>query len=293
MPRVEFEFLSRIAGRRLLVIGDAMLDTRIDGLQRGLSGDETPVVQVRSRVESPGGAANAACAAARLGGRVELIAGIGLDPAGDRLRKHVAAARVHAEWRVTPTTTTKTRVRAGGVDLVRFDVEDFIPIGAGDLWPAVDAVLVADYGKGVVDAAVCGRVFGLGVPVVFDPKRLPLAAMRGAAAVTPSWSDARVMVGGNDEDVAPTWIAALPATAVIITRGEDGLIRHRDADPDWVVPSAAGYVADAVGAGDALAAALALGLAAGMSVDETIPHAVAAAADAISSDRRWIEIGRG
>src|SRR4051794_11636180 len=157
-----------MAGRRVLVVGEAMLDTYLIGSSTRLSREApVPVVAVDDRIDAAGGAANSAANLRALGARVEFLSVIGADDEADRLRGALRQARVPDHDVLTAPgrrTLAKQRVLAGEQMLVRFDsgttgplsaeIEDeFIDRLVGAI-PGVDAILVSDYGYGVLGGRV-------------------------------------------------------------------------------------------------------------------------------------------
>jgi D-beta-D-heptose 7-phosphate kinase/D-beta-D-heptose 1-phosphate adenosyltransferase len=282
--------VAALAGRRLLVVGDVMLDEYVAGDARRVCPEApVPVVEARDRWSVPGGAANAAANAAALGGSVTLGGATGDDRAAGELARAVRAGGVDPAGLVADParpTTAKLRVLARGQQVIRLDTESLAPLGgeaaeqlaawaersAGD----ADAVLLSDYGKGVVGEGLARRVIAAaaraGRPVVVDPKGRCAARYRGAAVVKPNLSELADLTG-MPVDALPEVLAAgvrladgLPGTAVLVTRGPEGMALFRaGAEPALLPAAPRRRVFDVTGAGDTAAAALALALAAGLA----------------------------
>ena len=128
MQRELDEVVANWRGRRVLVVGDVMLDEYIWGGVRRISPEApVPVVELQERTWVPGGAGNAAANAASLGAVVELVGVIGADEPGQRLAAGLAAAGVDVAGLVVDAdrpTTTKTRIMARQQQLLRLDHED-------------------------------------------------------------------------------------------------------------------------------------------------------------------------
>ena len=125
LPRERLQaLLSTAATQRVAIVGDAMLDVYLRGDVDRISPEApVPVVRVRERKDALGGAANVAQNVAALGARCALVAAVGNDVAGDRLREMLRAigADPSAVVPVDRPTTTKTRVLARSQQVVRFD----------------------------------------------------------------------------------------------------------------------------------------------------------------------------
>ena len=298
--------VAALAGRRLLVIGDVMLDEYVAGDARRVCPEApVPVVEADRRWAVPGGAANAAANAAALGGRVLLSGATGDDPAAAALARAAEAAGVEPAGLVTDPerpTTTKLRVLARGQQVIRVDTETRAGVGPGPAarlvaWaertvPVIDAVLVSDYGKGVFEGDLAARVIGAarraGRPVVVDPKGTDPNRYRGATVVKPNAAELGDLTGRAVRTVAELMSAGqrladdLAGPAVLVTRGADGMALFRAGHPARAL--AAGptrRVFDVTGAGDTAAATLALALGAGLSVETAARVANAAAGVAV------------
>jgi D-beta-D-heptose 7-phosphate kinase/D-beta-D-heptose 1-phosphate adenosyltransferase len=294
--------VASLAGHRLLVIGNVMLDEYVAGDARRVCPEApVPVVEAADRWAVPGGAANAAANATALGGQVVLGGVTGDDRAAADLARAARAAGVDPAGLVADParpTTAKLRVLARGQQVIRVDTESAAPLPVGPAealagWAeraaaGADAVLVSDYGKGAVAGAVAARVIAAarraGRPVVVDPKGADPGRYRGATVVKPNRSELGDLTGWPvrtaDEVVrAGTRLAdGLPGTAVLVTLGPDGMALFRAGSPPVGLPAVpARRVYDVTGAGDTVAAALVLALAAGLGVEVAARVANAAA----------------
>ena len=289
MTRTYSDLIGRIAGRRILVLGDLMLDEYLWGDVRRISPEAPiPIVAVKRRSCAPGGAANAAANVASLGGVVRLAGVVGGDPAGHRLREVLSARGIAIDGvRADPgrITTAKTRVVAHHQHVVRVDEEQTSPLDSATedallAWaevelPRADACILSDYGKGVVSRRVAERFIQMarsaGKPIVVDPKGIDFAKYRGATLVKPNFDEARLAAGDPHADLAAVsrhLLGLLEGCAVLVTRGADGMTLFRRDEPPFTIASTAREVFDVTGAGDTVAAVLALALAAGASPTE-------------------------
>jgi len=282
------------AGLRVVVIGDLIADEYILGRVARVSREAPVLILEYSATQVvPGGAGNAAANVAALGGRVTLVTLVGRDDAGRRVREALPSG-VSRRGLLTPAgfqTPVKTRILAGGVhsakqQVVRIDrmspsritAADRAAIGKAALAaiPSADAVLMSDYGSGIVTPAL-GRAVGSaarrrGIPVLVD-SRYALTKFRGLTACAPNESEVEAALGVDLSDSLRTLEAAGRALlaqtrmrAVIITRGSRGMAVF---EPDQPTVHLSIYgsdeIADVTGAGDTVMAALTLAMAAGAS----------------------------
>ena len=292
-----------MSARRLVVVGDAMLDRDLDGEVSRLSPD-APVPVVDDPVETvrPGGAGLAAALAAGDGEQVTLVTALAPDPPGGELLSALESRGIEViDVGLAGTTPEKVRVRTRGMPLLRLDRGGAPPgrVGAAtrrvlDALSSADAVLVSDYGRGVSAEpalrAALGRV-SRDVPVVWDPHPRGAEPVGGAAIVTPNGREAAGFAPEpKDEDGIEAAIARArvlrrrwSADNVCVTLGERGaLIVGEDPQPIVVAatPAAGG---DPCGAGDRFASRAAALMAAGAEPGGAVRGAVAAAAEFVAS----------
>jgi D-beta-D-heptose 7-phosphate kinase/D-beta-D-heptose 1-phosphate adenosyltransferase len=279
-------------GRRVLVLGDVMLDEFVWGRVSRISPEApVPVVRVTHQSFHLGGAGNVAAGVRSLGGLCALAGAVGQDPGGARVREALAAAGVESRLvDLAPgrPTTVKTRIVAHSQQVVRADREDATDVPAGVEAALVEAVrrelaacaalVISDYEKGVVTASLLKRVLPLarrrGVPVLVDPKVRHFRLYRGVSVVTPNQLETEQATGmrlrgpGELQAAGRRVLALLGCRAVLVTRGEHGLTLFERGRAPLHVPAAAREVFDVTGAGDTVIATLALALAAGASLPE-------------------------
>lgn len=293
----------RIAGRRIAVLGDLMLDEHVHGTASRLSPEApVPVVQVTSRTLHPGGAANVAMNIAALSGEVELAGVTGEDEAAALLRKSLPDTVRTSAVLALPSrcTSRKTRVLADGYHhIVRFDEEVREGLDAGGqqrLWQKLEPVIagcetlvLSDYAKGVLTAEICGLAIAkarkLGIPVVVDPKDSDFTKYKGATVITPNFKEAaaaaaKLSPGIAADDVAAIGRALLTAygTALVLTLGAKGMsVFPGEGEAAVHIPARARRVYDVTGAGDTVVAVLAMALAAGLPLAEAAAMSTEAA----------------
>lgn len=275
---------------KVLVAGEALLDSSVRGNAGRLALEApVPVVDVHTRFERPGGAANVAVNAARLGASVELVSVIGQDLEGDTLvdilrGEGVAADRVNRSG--LRSTLLKRRVYAESQLVVRYDQgsshpidresEDLLLSALEGLCPQVDLVILSDYGHGVLTRNVLHRLAALQKKrpciLVADTRRLEDYRGLPLAAIRPSYPSALEMLegdtGGGDllrklGEAGERILRRLDTQMVTITLDDNGaLVLDRDT-PIYRTYAARMPFNRVFGAGDAFICGLALSLAAG------------------------------
>jgi D-beta-D-heptose 7-phosphate kinase / D-beta-D-heptose 1-phosphate adenosyltransferase len=300
--------IPRLRGKRIGVLGDLMLDRYLWGIASRLSPEAAvPVVDFAGQGDCLGGAGNVAANLAALGARVEAFGVIGKDAEGEALRKCLRAAGVGDKGVPSErgrVTTLKTRVIARHHQIVRIDRERGEALGAlteekvlRSLFTSLrhlDALVLSDYDKGLITDALADRVLSaahqLKVPVFVKPKTSRLYAYRGARAIVCNAKEAWfIRALGNEkslEEAGRALLAHFGSSAVVITRGENGMSIFEEASPRHVNIPATSFevtyarvgqpgmergatgrqVFDVTGAGDTVLSVLALAVAAGASL---------------------------
>jgi D-beta-D-heptose 7-phosphate kinase / D-beta-D-heptose 1-phosphate adenosyltransferase len=282
--------LSALVGKRVAVIGDAMLDGYLFGRVSRISPESpVPVVEVEREEHGLGGAANVAKCLVALGARVRLCATVGADAAGELLLQEARGLKVDVSGVLRDAsrpTTVKQRVVAQRQQMLRLDRESrttpdaklerrlLAKVRAAVRW--ADAVILSDYAKGLLTPAICrAAIASAGKrPVVVDPKTAAWERFRGATVFKPNRHDVRVRTGRDVANDAEAGRAAreilrdLRLRHVLITRGEHGLtLASRNGHGSlWTLAARRHEVYDVTGAGDVVSATLALALAAGTGI---------------------------
>ncbi|MHA7262730.1 PfkB family carbohydrate kinase [Arthrobacter sp. TMN-37] len=283
---------------RVLVIGDVLLDADLSGAAERLSPDApVPVVDVDTVLRRAGGAGLVARMLQRDGHDTELVTVLSDDGAAALLRAELDGITVTAGPSGAPTPV-KTRVRAAGHPIVRFD-EGCAPAPVPACTPQMAAALeraevivVADYGRGLMGNPDLRRALSRQVgrvPVVWDPHPSGADPVPGATAVTPNFGEAVRFAGVGGERTAAAAEAAdrlrsrWQARAVVVTLGERGALVSADGALPQAIPAPAIAAPDPCGAGDRFAATLAVALARGKPLDAAAQEAVRAAAAFLSA----------
>ncbi len=286
--------LKEAEGKRLLVIGDLMLDEFVWGKVGRISPEApVPVVEVTGESFYPGGAANVARNIREFARDVAVIGLVGRDDSGLRLRQLLheqgidTAALVHD---ADVGTIVKTRIVARHQQVVRVDREVIAPLAAvhvasvtasvRQLLPSIDAVIFEDYGKGflgselvqsvVRDAQAAGKI------VTADPNPRHAVDWSGTTAVKPNRSEAFAAAGvlAHDENVPPEkdddlfkvgaiLLEKWKTNLVLITLGEDGMMLFQKNEKAHHISTKARQVFDVSGAGDTAIALFTLALVSG------------------------------
>ena len=292
MPRAErrelLRTIARFTGRRVLVVGDLMLDQYIRGSVNRISPEApVPIVRVTGETFIPGGAGNVVSNLAALGARVSVVGVVGEDEAGRRLLgqfrgKGVAVDGVCVD--VDRLTTQKCRVVAERQQAVRYDRETTGPLSHAtetrlfasltDELAQAEAVILSDYGKGVIGPKLLSRAIQGSrrrkIPVTVDPKPEHFRRYRGVTCVTPNTAEAwacmrREPRPGQDAllELGRNILKTLRSRSVLITRGPDGMSLFEAGGKVTNIPTVAREVFDVSGAGDTVISAFTLALAAG------------------------------
>ena len=305
-------FAKALRGRRIGVAGDFMLDRYVWGSAARLSPEApVPVVDFANESQVLGGAGNVARNLAALGAAVFPFGAVGQDEDGRAIRSCLVEAGMTAKGMVEDAsriTTVKTRIVARHQQIVRVDRERREPLGRAledrlvraikAALPRLDALVVSDYDKGVVSDSLADRVLmechRRGVPALVKPKTSRLFAYRGASLVVCNSKEAGFFVTRSLDDddsveqAGRALLAHFGCSAVVITRGPDGLNVFEDTSPKGFHVSATSseisyarvgqagvdrsahgrQVFDVTGAGDTVLSVLALAVAAHMPIRE-------------------------
>ncbi|MDB5564083.1 MAG: bifunctional heptose 7-phosphate kinase/heptose 1-phosphate adenyltransferase [Tardiphaga sp.] len=305
----DFDTLSHaIARQTVLCVGDLMLDEFVYGDVSRISPEApAPVIAVQRSEINIGGAGNVARNIAALGAKCIFVGLIGEDDAGRTLTDALAQeSLIEAILIEDPERPTTRKVRFVSehfsTHMLRADWELAAPASAAieqklidtivPLLARADIVLLSDYAKGVLTARVIRNVIDaakkLGKRVIVDPKSANLAIYRGATLLTPNrkeFAEATRSRADSDASIATAAQEAMilaDCEAMLVTQSEHGMtLVPRDGDAIHV-PALPVKVRDVSGAGDTVAAMLAVALAAGADWETALRAATAAAAVAVS-----------
>lgn len=282
--------LQALEQRRVLVVGDVMLDRYWHGSVDRISPEApVPVVRVSREEERLGGAANVALNVKTLGSRVTLLTVVGTDSAAASLKllleRQGIETRLGQDARLR--TIVKLRVIGRAQQLLRIDFEnepdhEVLQQMLDDFMrelPLHDAVLFSDYGKGGLThiTQMIEAARQAGKPVLVDPKGSDYARYAGATVITPNRSELMQVVGawGSEEHLAEkaqALRASLGIETLLLTRSEDGMTIF-DARGSAHEAAQTREVFDVTGAGDTVIATMAVLLAAGVEARDAMTHA--------------------
>ena len=302
------DLLKKIAGARVLVIGDLMLDHYIWGDVHRISPEApVPVIHAVRDTWTAGGAANVALNLANLGVQTSVLGHLADDEAGHRLAGILAERKIQLIRPPAPggtATIIKTRVLARSQQLCRIDRDgardayrlDHTPGFAAQLEQALngtDAVILSDYAKGVVTQPLVDRLLeaSSGLLLAVDPKPSRRLLIPHAGLLTPNRSEALELAGLPEphpgeayplEEVCRRIHDAYHPHLLVITLGADGMAICREGQVTERLPTEAREVFDVSGAGDTVIATLTAALAAGSDPSSAARLANAAAGTVVA-----------
>ncbi len=282
---------------KILVIGDIILDEYLKGSVSRVS-PEAPVsvLKPEDRELRLGGASNVAANVKSLGSRVELLGVVGRDETGKELRSLLKDASIKSSLASSDKTTIhKLRLLAGQQQLLRLDIEQTFDWKE---WRSTKksfskklkdfgAVIVSDYGKGTLQDVpfIIQQAKKRDIRVFIDPKGNNFNKYKGAYIITPNYLEFSTEVGGvkNEQELnskASNMIKKLSLQGLLITRGQEGMTlfkKERGKVNRSDFPTEARDVFDVSGAGDTVIASLAAAQSSGMTLEDSVKLANAAA----------------
>lgn len=288
------DLLEAIQGRRIVVIGDVMIDHYLHGDCHRISPEApVPVVHVDRERHVAGGAANVAINIRALGGSATLCGVTGRDSAGHELAGLLAKEGVaypESFHKAGVTTIIKTRVVVRNQQLCRIDRErepahyalDDAGLRAAVLAEVAkaDAVIVSDYAKGAISASLVADVLAeaakRGTLVALDPKPRRKLAVTGVGLMTPNKAEALELAGISPEDchggfpvdeVCRRIFEQYRPKYLVITLSAEGMLLSENGCPGKIIPTYAREVFDVCGAGDTVIATITAALAAGADIE--------------------------
>ena len=305
------ELVQRFREARVLVIGDAMLDTYLEGTAARLCSEgPVPVVRKTEEHRLPGGAANTATNLRALDADVCFLGLVGNDTAATLLRASLRERGIADNWLIEDAsiaTLHKLRILADGQYVVRFDeggdntpslsATNHILEALEALYPACDVVVISDYRYGVLSDAVIERLRDLHnahpKPLLIDSKALHRFQHVEATVVTPNLLEAQLLTGLTLPEtnvvtskqvlpIAQRLLSILKTYYVAVTLGAQGVFLLDRAGNATHLPAYPVAHANDVGAGDSFASAMALALAAGGSIVEAAQIGIDAAGIAVT-----------
>ncbi len=274
MDKLE-EIIIKFAEKKVLVIGDVMLDIYVEGKVDRIS-PEAPVPILRQETESYliGGAGNVAANISSLGGNAFLFSFTGDDLGGDILKKQLKAKGIEFCFGKCRQTIEKTRYVCGNQQMLRVDREDVESKTFGDsenklmLEKAAecDVLVISDYAKGAITFALMDRLKDFGKKIIVDPKPVNKLLYKSVRLVKPNRKELFEMVNATDVESAGLKLRNELNSDILVTLGSNGMMLFSDSF--FNIPTFAREVYDVTGAGDTVTAAIALSLASGADLDD-------------------------
>ncbi|MCJ7776103.1 MAG: D-glycero-beta-D-manno-heptose-7-phosphate kinase [Desulfobulbaceae bacterium] len=287
------EYIDRFSGVKVLVIGDIIMDEYVWGDVSRISPEApVPVVEVKRETKMLGGAANVIHNIATLGAKPTLCGVVGQDHAGKAIINEINNMGLTSDGIVLEqgrSTSIKTRVVARNQQVVRFDREtrtDIRPESIenlltfiGENLDGLDAIVVADYGKGVISATLMKGLReliqstpGESVKIAVDPKTGNFEYYHGVDVITPNHHEAGIFCRFEivDEETlvraGKQMLKELNCRSVLITQGKDGMTLFENGGEIIHIPTVAKNVFDVTGAGDTVIGTFSLALASGLDL---------------------------
>lgn len=295
--------ISRFKGKRLLVVGDLVLDQYLKGSVTRISPEApVPIVLQEEAFFTPGGAANVANNLSSLASDVTLVGKIGDDIEGAILKRELIRRKIQTKGLfvdVKMDTIFKTRIIAQHQQVVRVDRESPTIVGEDKVksekiipflrrtFKEYKAVIISDYGKGMIDMKIVAQIHELAlkfkVPVIVDPKLEDLRSYGKVTCITPNKKEAEAALKAMTDETRKSFgiistrleqekeikangqglLAYLGIDSLLITLGEYGMYLFEHNKQPFPIPTRAREVYDVSGAGDTVISVFALSLAAG------------------------------
>lgn len=281
--------IEKFAEQNVCVVGDLMLDRYIWGDVERISPEAPiPVLKVSKETFMPGGAGNTAINISTLGGKVYMVGCIGNDVAGRQILKLFKKYKIKIDEIVvdkTRPTTEKIRIVARGQQIVRVDkettkiisklIKNKIKKYLSSNIDKINSIVISDYQKGLLDDGLIKFIINLSnkhdIPVIGDIKLPLLDSYKNITIITPNLSEALQLAKKGGMKEAGFELRKKLNANILITRGSEGMtLFKKNSNQMKNFISSAHEVFDVSGAGDTVAATLALGLAAAISLEKVV-----------------------
>ncbi len=289
--RIE-KIIANFGKAKILILGDIMLDEYLYGDVGRISPEApVPVVDIKEEQLKLGGAANVANNISTLGDEPILLGTVGEDDASIKLSQLLKNCNITRDFLINDSarrTTIKTRIIAQSQQIVRADREDTKDISENiekivltrfkSVVDKIDAIIISDYGKGVITASLLEKVIPAckenNVFIAVDPKESHFFNYKGVSVVTPNHHEAGFVAGHrivNENDlkiVSRKLLDKLQAESLLITRGSEGMALFTADDQVDYFPTVAQKVFDVTGAGDTVISTFVSAVTAGATLKE-------------------------
>jgi len=281
--------LENFKGKKVLVVGDLILDRFITGVVSRISPEApVPVVEVRKEEHMPGGAGNVVCNLVKLGANAVVSGVVGRDFYGKELISLLQETGADISGIVKDSgrpTSIKTRIIAEHQQVVRTDKESREELDGkyterlikklDSEIKNIDGIIISDYGKGLITTKLIEGILSFSrkkdLPVVVDPQIGHFFEYKKVTSITPNIKEAGSALNMDITDSKTLMSAGeellrqLECETVLITRGEEGMSLFYSDGYSEHIPTAAKQVFDVTGAGDTVASVFTLGLASGLN----------------------------
>jgi len=271
------EILRGFPEKRVLVIGDIMLDKTIIGDVSRISPEApVPIVNIKKEIYELGGAANVAANIASLGGNVSLFGFVGKDDNAKIVSDILNEKKINHFLDENSITTLKLRIRSGNHQLLRLDYEETsqknfsqrIIEAMKEQIHNSDIILISDYAKGTITPDLMNFLKYFNKKIIINPKPKNMNLYQGSFLIICNEKEALEMSSQKDVYAAGRYLKKNLNCNIITTRGEKGMILFSDKEND--IPTDAKEVYDVMGAGDTVVAAFSLSLVSGASLEDAM-----------------------
>lgn len=271
------DILNRFSGKKILLIGDIMLDKYIYGDVSRISPEApVPIVKIEQEFCELGGVGNVASNVASLGGEAFLISFVGKDAEGKILRELLEQKGIGCALDEGGVTIQKTRVIGKNQQLIRFDKEETdkktfsenVKIIIREKSEQSEIIIISDYAKGCITADLMELLIPYREKIIADPKPSNKNLYKNIFLITPNKKESLEMSGSTTPEEAIFKLGDELNSNVLITLSEKGMMLLAD-EKIREIPTYAREVFDVMGAGDSAIATIALGLAANASLEES------------------------
>jgi len=293
-------YLKNFKNKKILVIGDIMLDRYIEGDVSRISPEApVPIVDVKKRIKTLGGAANVAHNLVTLGAKPVLCGVIGADVIGGEILRELSGFDLEIRNVIIDPdrpTTVKTRVIGNNHQIVRFDEEsreriknlftdNFIKIIKNNI-KNIDGIIISDYNKGVISPQLMTKILDLvdfSTFIISDPHKDNFESHKHVNLIVPNKEEAGAFCGFEIKDNNGLKFAAkkifhdLVCGHILITEGKEGMTLFESENRTMTIQTEAKEIFDVSGAGDTVVATISLGLASGMDLKSAVRLANSAA----------------
>ena len=269
--------LAAFKNRKIVVIGDVMLDTYIEGEVSRINPEApVPIVNLKNEFYELGGAANVSANITSLGGKASLFGFIGKDSTAEILKNLLLEKNIKFYLDENSITTEKTRVVADSQQLIRYDKEEtsdkiFTEKTKQELLKEIQTaslILISDYAKGTITSDLMDFISQYKKKIIVDPKPKNTELYKNVLLITPNEKESLAMSSCSDVRTAGEFLRKKLGSDILITRGEKGMLIFSETNME--IPTYAREVYDVTGAGDTAVSALALAIAAGASISEAV-----------------------